>query len=177
MRQAGFTLVETLVALAVTAVLLAALATAVPTTLRANAAATSRLEQATAVRTLLLHLERELTTAVREPFVVVTTPAPRLEFTGGREPGERLVYAVERGALVRRTGPRFAAWDPRTRGVPVLEHVASLTLEAFDGREWVPTWQASDPPEAVRIGIRFADGGSVRSIVAIPTVPAPRRSS
>jgi prepilin-type N-terminal cleavage/methylation domain-containing protein len=41
----GFTLVETLVALAVTAVLLAALATAVPATLRANAVATARLDQ------------------------------------------------------------------------------------------------------------------------------------
>jgi len=147
----------------------------VPTTLRANVVATDRLEQATAARTLLLHLERELTTAGPEPFILASVPAARLEFTGGREPGERLVYAVERGAIVRRAGPRFAATDARAGGVPVLDHVAALTLEAFDGRDWVATWQASLPPEAVRVRIRFADGETLGTVATIPT--ARRRSS
>ena len=171
----GFTLVETLVALAVTAVILAALATAVPTTLRANTVASARLEQATAARTLLLHLERELTTTSPEPFLLASAPAPRLEFTGGREPGERLVYTVERGAIVRRAAPRFASTDSHASGVPVLDQVAVLTLEAFDGRDWVATWQSSRPPEAVRVRIRFADGETLGTVATIPT--ARRRSS
>jgi len=166
----GFTLVETLVALAVTAVVLAALATAVPATLRANAVATARLDQATAARALLLHLERELATAMPEPFLLAPAPAPRLEFTGGAEPGQRVVYEVLRDALVRRTGPRFTPLDPQAPGVRVLEHVAAITLEAFDGRDWIAAWQTSGPPEAVRIRIRFTDGESLGTVAVIPTV-------
>ena len=165
----GFTLLETLVALAATAVILTALATAVPTTLRVNAAATDRLDRATAARTLLLHLERELASTMSEPFVLASIPTSRLEFTGGREPGERLVYAVERGAVARSTAPRFGATTAAARGVRVLDGVAALGFEAFDGRDWVTTWHASAPPEAVRIRIRFADGETFGTVVTIPT--------
>ncbi len=167
-RDRGFTLLEALVALALTAVVLGALATAVPTTLRANTVATARLERATVARTLLLHLERELASALAEPFVLTREPA-RLEFTGGAEPGERLVYTLEDGALVRRATTRFAPGDPTARAVPLVGDLAAMTLEAFDGRDWVAAWRASAPPEAVRIRIRFADGETAGTIATIPT--------
>ena len=165
----GFTLVETAVALAVTAVVLVALATAVPATLRANAVATARLEQAAAARSFLLHLERELATALPEPFVLAARPTPRLEFTGGTEPGRRLAYGVEHGAIVRRTTPRFAPANVQAPGVPLLRDVDTVALEAFDGRDWVAAWHASTPPEAVRLRIRFADGERWDAVAAIPT--------
>jgi len=167
-RAHGFTLLETLVALAVTAVVLTALATAVPAALRANEAARARLEQATAARGFLLHLERELTTALAEPVTVAGAPAPRLEFTGGSEPGTRLAYTLERGAIVRRSRPRFAPPDPQAPGVPVLDGVGALSLDAFDGREWLATWQASRPPEAVRVRLRFTDGETTSAVATIP---------
>jgi hypothetical protein len=167
--------VETAVALAVTAVVLVALATAVPATLRTTAAATARLEQTTAARAFLLHLERELATALPEPFVLAASPAPRLEFTGGAEPGRRLAYGVENGAIVRRTTPRFAAPDPHAPAVPLLRDVDALALEAFDGRDWVPAWHASTPPAAARVRIRLADGETFGAVAAIPT--ARRRST
>jgi prepilin-type N-terminal cleavage/methylation domain-containing protein len=168
-RRRGFTLLEVLVALGATAVVLAALATAVPMTLRANAVASARLEQATVARSLLLHLERELATALPEPFALTTTPDARLEFTGGAEPGERVTYTVERGALVRRARPRFAPPDPGARGVALVHGVASLALDAFDGRAWIAPWRAGTPPEAVRIRLAFADGETAETIAVVPT--------
>jgi prepilin-type N-terminal cleavage/methylation domain-containing protein len=165
----GFTLVETAVALAVTAVVLLALATAIPTTLRTTAAATGRLEQTTAARGFLLHLERELATALAEPFVLTARPTPRLAFTGGPEPGQRLAYAVEHGAIVRRATPRFAAANLPTPGVPLLHHVDAFALDAFDGRDWIAAWDAGTPPAAVRVRIRFADGETFGVVAAIPT--------
>jgi prepilin-type N-terminal cleavage/methylation domain-containing protein len=167
-RAPGFTLLETLVALAVTAVVLTALATAVPAALRANEAARARLDRATAARAFLLHLERELASALAEPCTVAAEPATRLEFTGGTEPGARLAYTLEHGAVVRRSWPRFTAADPRTPGVPVLDGVAALSLDAWDGREWRTTWAANRPPEAVRVRLRFADGESAGSVATIP---------
>ena len=164
----GFTLLETLVALAVTAVVLTALATAVPAALRANEAARAVLDRATAARAFLLHVERELATALAEPCTVAAEPATRLEFTGGVEPGTRVAYTLERGAVVRRSWPRFTAPDPQAPGVPVLDGIAALSLDAWDGREWLPSWTANRPPEAVRVRLRFADGEIASGVAAVP---------
>jgi prepilin-type N-terminal cleavage/methylation domain-containing protein len=173
-RRAGFTLLETLVALGVTAVVLAALAVAVPAALRAERGARARLERATSARTVLLHLERELASALAEPVVVDATPRPLLEFTGGTEPGERLAYTIDGTALVRRATPRFAIEPNAGPGVRVLADVATLEVRAFDGRDWLAQWHASAAPEAVRVRIVFADGDAVTTVAAIPI--ARRRS-
>jgi prepilin-type N-terminal cleavage/methylation domain-containing protein len=167
-RARGFTLLETLVALAVTAVVLTALATAVPAALRANEAARARLDRATAARAFLLHVERELASALAEPCTVAAEPATRIEFTGGAEPGARVTYTLERGAVVRRSWPRFTAPDPQAPGVPVLDGVAMLSLDAWDGRAWQATWAASRPPEAIRMRLRFADGETASGVAAVP---------
>jgi type II secretory pathway component PulJ len=173
-RRAGFTFLETMVALGVTSVVLATLAVAVPAALRAERGARARLERATTARTVLLHLERELATALAEPVVVAATPRPLLEFTGGTEPGERLAYTIDGTTLVRRATPRFATAPDEARRVDVLADVAALEVRAFDGRDWLPQWQASAAPEAVRVRIVFADGYAVTTVAAIPI--ARRRS-
>ena len=167
-RTGGFTLLETLVALSVTAVVLMSLATAVPTLLRTRGAATAALERATTTRSVLLHLERELAGTLREPFRLQVDPDERLEFTGGQEPGERLVYAVEHGVLVRRTGARVAL-EPPGHAVPVLDGVARWSLEAWDGRAWVTRWDSTELPQAVRIRLDLADGGTVGMVAPIPS--------
>jgi type II secretory pathway component PulJ len=164
----AFTLVETVVALGLTAVVLSALAVAVPTALRAERGARARLERATTTRTVLLHLERELASALDEPVVVAATPHALLEFTGGTEPGERITYAVEGTALVRRATPRFATAPPAGPGVPVLADVATLEVRAFDGRDWRAQWHERAVPEAVRVHVVFADGDVVDTVAAIP---------
>jgi prepilin-type N-terminal cleavage/methylation domain-containing protein len=167
-RPRGFTLLETMVALGLTAVVLSALAVAVPAALRAERGARARLERATTARSVLLHLERELATALAEPVVVGATPEPRLEFTGGTEPGARVAYTIEGTALVRRTTPRFALAPQPGPGVPVLADVAGFEVRAFDGRDWVAHWHAATAPEAVRVRIVFGDGDAVETVAAIP---------
>ena len=147
-------------ALAVTAVVLTALATAVPVMLRASDAASERLERVNRVEQVLSRMESELSMAVREPLVLSAAPAPRLEFTGGAEPGERIVYALEGGALVRRAADGVAA--------PVLAGVGGIELAAFDGRDWVREWRKERLPEAVRIRVRFDDGEAAETLVRVP---------
>jgi hypothetical protein len=76
---------------------------------------------------------------------------------------------------VRRSRPRFALPDPQAPAVAALDGVAALSFDVFDGRDWLPTWSASRPPQAVRVRIRFADGESASAVAAIPI--APRRTS
>jgi prepilin-type N-terminal cleavage/methylation domain-containing protein len=167
-RAHGFTLLEILVALAVTAVLLAAIARAVPTALAARTAAVGRLERATTAGAALAAIERELATALPEPVVVATGPTPKLEFTGGLEPGERIAYSLERGTLVRRAAPRRALDGPGGAGRPLLHDVAAVELAAFDGRAWTPTWALADAPAAIRLHVVFTDGDAIETVAPIP---------
>jgi type II secretory pathway component PulJ len=174
-RRGGFTLLETTVALGLTAIVLSALAVAVPAGLRAERGARARLERATTARGVLLHLERELASALAEPVVVAATPRPLLEFTGGAEPGERVAYTVDGTTLVRRATPRFATSPTAGPGTPVLVDVSALEVRAFDGRDWLPQWHERAAPEAVRVRIVFVDGDVVATVAAIPI--ARRRSA
>jgi prepilin-type N-terminal cleavage/methylation domain-containing protein len=167
-RPAGFTLLEILVALAVTAVLLAAIARAMPTALAARKAAVGALERATTASASLDAIERELATALPEPIVLATHPATRLEFTGGLEPGERITYSLERGTLVRRAAPRRALDAPGGTGRAVLHDVAALDVAAFDGRGWMPTWADADAPAAIRLRVVFTDGETIETVAPIP---------
>jgi type II secretory pathway component PulJ len=171
--SAGFTLVETLMALAATAAMLAALATAVPTALRAHEGSRGRLDRSSSAAAVLSQLEREIAAAIDEPLVLDESP-PRLAFSGGPEPGARLVYTVEGDALRRHAGPRFAPEDAGVRGAPMLEGVRAVELRAFDGSEWLSSWRAGRLPIAVRIRIDFTDGETLAAVVPIPTATGPR---
>lgn len=171
--EAAFTLVETLVALAATSVLLAAAATLVPTALRAQDGSRARLGRTAAADAALGRLARELTAALEEPFVVDAARA-RLSFTGGDDPGERLLYRLDGGALVRRATPRFTPEDDAVRGTAVLDGVRTVELAAFDGRDWTGEWRHDRPPAAVRVKIVFGDGETLAAVVAVPTARSVR---
>ena len=50
--------------------------------------------------------------------------------------------------------------DLRQTGHPVLDHVAAVDVEFYDGRKWVKTWNAnkhSEVPRAVRISLNLVD--------------------
>ena len=176
-HRGAFTLVEMLIALAATSVLLAALATAIPTALRAREAAAERLGRTEVTRAVLGRLEHELAAVVAERFEVVDGAAPMLRFSGGGEPGDRLTYSVERGRLVRAVAPRFAVADaPTAPGDVVLDGVAALELAAFDGRGWRRAWDADDPPMAMRVRLVFGDGEALELVAPVP-VGRPRRDA
>ncbi|HXJ37402.1 MAG TPA: type II secretion system protein [Candidatus Eisenbacteria bacterium] len=176
MSRRGFTLVEVVVALGVTALVMAALAGTVTASLHARAAATETLDRTTTARTALLHLERELAAALPEGFSVSATP-PTLRFTGGAEPGAHLTYFVQDGALARRAEPRFAAPDaPLAPVVALAPGVSALDVRVLDGTEWKSVWTGREPPRAARVALTLDDGQELDVVVPIPTGRGRRES-
>jgi prepilin-type N-terminal cleavage/methylation domain-containing protein len=175
MRRRGFTLIELVVGLGLTSLVLAALAVAVPTALRARDAAAAALARLTAARGVLAAVERELATALPAPVVVAATP-PRLAFTGGAEPGEAIAYTLERDALVRRAAPRLALRPETALAVRLLDGVSALEVTTFDGHAWSAAWASDVLPVAVRVRLTFTDGESLETLAPIPTA-RPRRGA
>ena len=187
MRRRGFTLLETLVALGITALVLAALYGAVGGTAAARARATERAEQSAAARTVLLALAHELegTLAPDAPasplrFVVADGPSwSELRFATQAPDDVRLVgYRVEPAAdgsarLVRRAASRFAPADePEPAGATALDGVRHFRVRAFDGGAWTPAWSAPDLPRAVEISLGLDDGaGGVLELATTVTLP------
>ena len=192
MRPRGFTLLETLVALAVSALVLTALYAAVGATATARVRATERAERSAAERTVLVTLAHELEAALApDPtaagvsplrFVVVApadgTPWSQLRFATDASDDVRLVaYRVEDGRLVRRTASRFAPPDdPEPPGTPALDAVRAFRVRAFDGTTWTTSWSAPGVPRAVEIALDVDDGaGGVLELATTVSLPLGRR--
>ena len=196
MRRGGFTLLETMIALAITALVLAALGEAVLRTAAARTRATSVADRTSAARTVLLLLAREIEAAVppaapgaameSERFVVDPPPAPDassvLRFAAmgsaaaaGASDLQTLAYVREAhpeqrgsGTLVRRT----AAVDPQT----VLTGIRRFRVRCFDGTAWRDAWPPGPLPRAVEVELDLEDGaGGVTSLATTTTVAAATR--
>jgi type II secretion system protein J len=177
-RCDGFTLLETLVALAIAAVVLSALYGAVARASVARERATRSAERVSTARTLLLRLASELeaATTLTEPgseerFVVAAAPpdAPswsmlRFATRDGRRAAadeiRLLAYRVEgSGVLRRREALRFPPPDAREPdGLTVLEGVRLFRVRCFDGSAWRDQWTVPLLPRAVEIAIGVDDG-------------------
>jgi prepilin-type N-terminal cleavage/methylation domain-containing protein len=190
MRPRGFTLLETLVALAVSALVLGALYAAVGATVTTRARATERAERSAAERSVLVTLAHELEAALApDPtaaaavspfrFVVVAPPADgtpwsQLRFATDAPDDVRLVgYRVEDGRLVRRTASRFAPPDdPEPAGATALNAVRAFRIRAFDGTDWKTSWTAPGLPRAVEVTLGVDDGaGGVLELATAVTLP------
>ena len=176
--RGGFTLLETLVALAIAAVVLSALYGAVGRASVARAHATRSAERVSTARTLLLRRasEVEAATTLDEPgseerFVVAAAapdapPWSTLRFAtrdGRRAAADEvrlLAYRVEdSGALRRREALRFPPPDAREPdGLTVLEGVRVFRVRCYDGSAWHDQWAAPLLPRAVEIAIGVDDG-------------------
>ena len=189
MRPRGLTLLETLVALAITALVLAALAGTVRRAATARARATAEADRMGGVRTLLLHLAAELEAAHSpdpgpapgfEPFAVEPPardrPWARLRLATG-VPGEEHVvaYAVEPnrarpdvGVLVRRDAPPGA---PEPPGYAVLDGVRAFRVRCFDGTAWHAAC-ADRLPRALEVAVGVEDGRGGVEELAITVTPA-----
>jgi len=192
-RRAGFTLLETLVALAVTAVILAALGEVVLRTATARTRATAAADRTGAGRTVLLRLAHEIEAAVppvapgtdAPERLVVDTPADRgasstLRFvtlgppaTPGASDLHALTYAREvdpqqpgTAALVRRAGSSAAAQT-------MLTGIRRFRVRCFDGGAWHDEWEREPLPRAVEVEVDLDDGaGGVTPLTTTVTVAA-----
>jgi type II secretory pathway component PulJ len=188
-RRGGFTLLETRMALAVTAVVLSALYGAVGRAALARGQATDAAERVATARTFLLRLASELEAATTlaerggdEAFVV--TPAPpggapwsalRFATRDARRAGTdevRLVsYRMEpTGELRRRDTLRFPPPDaPEPGGVAVLDGVRVFRVRCFDGDTWRGEWRIPRLPRAVEIAVGVDDDAELVTRIALPT--------
>jgi len=181
MRRAGFTLLETLVALAITALVLAALYGALGRASAARARTTERADELAVARGVLLRMTRELEGAVAplEPgtpdrFVVAPAadgaPWSDLRFVSAGT--EIVAYdvakdAAGRSALVRRAGSRFAAPDTMEPApLPILPGVARFVVRCHDGAEWRDHWDVPMLPRAVEITLGVDDGAGGVDVLA-----------
>jgi prepilin-type N-terminal cleavage/methylation domain-containing protein len=170
--RAGFTLIETAVALALTAIVLAALAGAVSRTARAHGATTDRARRSALVRAALLRMGDELEAA--DPGQRFEIAAGTLRFgTFGRADGEplALTYRLDlpTATLSRRDAPPRSRPDERAP-VPVLEGVDAFRVRALDPDGWHDDWQSDTLPRAIEITLTLGTEDLALRI-ALPAAP------
>jgi type II secretory pathway pseudopilin PulG len=177
----GVTLLETLVALALTALLLGTLSRSLAGAARSRSAAGAESDRISAARTVLLRLAAEIETAVPETGVAVDRElgedSPRLRITTlvRSDPDRRSIsYEVDRtmGVLVRRERAAPAPDDdPQPEPLAVLGGVRRLAVRCFDGTEWRAQWDADVLPRAVELALGVDDGaGGVEELATTITV-------
>jgi Type II secretion system (T2SS), protein J len=185
----GTTLLETLLALAITALVLVALQGVVVRARTIRASSSASADRIAAARTVLLQLGAELEAAadgvvVRAPDVarvpwsrlrlvtIARDAAPadvpasdRRLVTWTVEP-ERTPGATDGGVLVRRESLRPDPPGVEPSGVPLLHGVRRFAVRCFDGTTWTPVWPAGTLPAAVEVVLGVDDGAGGTDDVA-----------
>ena len=189
MNRRGVTLLETLVALALTALVLGVLSRSLAGAARSRTAATTESERLSAARTILLRLAAEVEAAVGETGIAVEpeagvgaasgsrlrlTTVVRTDASSPAASDRRAVsYEVDPAAAVlvrrERTAP-LPADAPEPEPLAVLTGVRRLAVRCSDGAAWRGRWDAAALPRAVELVLHVDDGaGGVEELAT--TVP------
>lgn len=188
-RSRGVTLLEALVALAVTALVLGALSRALAGATRVRNDAAAGADRTAAARTVLLRLAAEIEAAAPGGDFVVEPEGPgvaagaRLRLTtlvrdapGPRPTTDRraVAWAVDPASrtLVRREALRPAPEDALPPPLAVLDGVVRLGVRCTDGGTWRPRWAAGGPlPRAIALSLALDDGrGGTEELATTVTV-------
>jgi general secretion pathway protein J len=188
MSVRGSTLLETLVALAITALVLSALASAVLRTASARERVTRTADRLSSERIALLGIAAALEAARpagdAPEFGVDPPPdgaspwsALRLLAGGPTDDVRRIGYRVASGVLVRREAARLAPPDATPTDVAVLDAVTLFRVRCFDGQTWATSWASTDLPQAVEVTLAVDDGAGGSDELATTVVLPARESS
>jgi general secretion pathway protein J len=181
-RHRGFTLIEILIALAITSLILGALYSAFFASYRAVDAVDDSLVRVQELRNVSDILRREIESSFYEknkPYLLFKVEdrdfygkqASRLTFTAfsGLLPGLSLItYSADEdnGKMILKKKVMSAyAQSSNAGGFELLEEIESFTVEARYKDRWVRTWDSSlagAAPEEVRVSIRIARKGKGR---------------
>jgi prepilin-type N-terminal cleavage/methylation domain-containing protein len=169
-RPRGFTLLEVLVALTVTATALVVLQRAAADALHARRSLVADVERRGALRATLVHLVGEAGSAVPGTLRIARTPGgndPTLEF-GIEEPVPLVVrYRLAARQLERVVAPRFAAGDASEPATVLLPDVASVDFRGSDGNGWHDTWEQSRSPALLALDLELGTGERLATIVPL----------
>ena len=164
--ERGFTLLETLLALAIGGLVLTAAYTAVVRAVAARDGATRRTADVARGRQAILEVARAVESATPHPFgagaggllVAHADPEPRL-----------LTYALEGTKLTERLSLPFATDHAEPGAARVLFAGArAFSVRCFDGSAWTEDWRSENAPRAVELALRLADGEELRTRVVLP---------
>ena len=190
MTRRGFTLLETLLALALTALVLGALARSLAGAARSRSLATAESDRLAAARTILLRLGAELEAAAGEAGIVVEPDAAPGLSSGSRvhlvttvrtdastlpaSDRRAVAYEVDRaaGVLLRHEETAPMAPEAATPApLAVLAGVRRLAVRSSDGTEWHDAWHSAALPRAVELVLGVDDGaGGVEELATTVTV-------
>ncbi len=192
-KIAGFTLLEVLVAVAITSMVIAALYSAFSLSRRAVDAVDDSLLRLQESRAVVDTMKRELESALYGREKAYTAfklddrdfygkQASQLLFTSFSIllPGAaKITYSVEENegklALKKKISSAFGRAG-ETKSVELMEEIESFTVEAGYGGKWVKTWDsgvANSIPDEIRISLKMS-AKKEESPVAIFEIARPR---
>ena len=175
-RAAGFTLLEVLVALVLTATALVVLQRASADAVRARRGLVADIEQRGALRAVLVHLLDEVGSAVPGTLRIARQAGasdPVLEFAV-EEPAPLVVrYRLDARRLERWAAPRFALGETGEPATVLLPDVASLHVRGGDGDGWHDTWEEPRSPALLSLDLELVSGERVATIVPLVATARP----
>jgi prepilin-type N-terminal cleavage/methylation domain-containing protein len=169
-RPRGFTLLEALVALAVTAAVVVVLQRAVADALRARGTLAADVQRRGGLGATLVHLMHELGGAVPGTLRIepATADEPSLLEFAVDEPAPLVVrYRVVQGHLERAVQPRFALGDGAGEPAVMLPDVTALTVRGLDTAGWHERWEETQPPSLVSLDLELASGERLGTLVPL----------
>ena len=202
--EAGFTLLELVVGMAIIAIIMVAQVAPFQQTIESRDHAAETARTVSAARLTLLRLSEELsgTTATDDPrsaFLLseqslgrssselrfATTGAQRVQ-AGPRDPVEVVRYYLERTPnqtgsfrLIKEQLPSMAAQGVEPTSMVVLEDVSSFGVEVLRNGRWSTQWESGpgQVPRAVRLQLEIENGsGSPIAYRTTVTLPMGDRS-
>jgi general secretion pathway protein J len=196
----GFTLLELLLALAITALVLAAAYTTLFSLSQAQERAAHGMEQRRALRNSLDLLRRELSSVLfrtgdqRFRFMVQDRdfygkPASIMQYATLAPPSEgvssdlvrmryQTVEADTSALVLQRSSQGLFLTDERSGGYPLLDSLEGFLVECHDGSRWVKTWDTTMTatlPKMIRVTVTLQEGDRsvAYQVTATPRIPAP----
>jgi prepilin-type N-terminal cleavage/methylation domain-containing protein len=150
----GFTLLETLLALAIGGLVLTAAYGAVVRAAAARDGATRRTAGVARARLALLEMAHTIESATRRPFAADT--------------GELRIALVDPEPRLVRTNPfATASADPGPSRV-LLDGVQGFTVRCFADGAWTDGCRGTEAPRAIELTVRVADDEELRTRVVLP---------
>lgn len=193
-RQAGFTLVEMMIALLIFGMLAAAGVALLSVSVRAQAATGAKLDDVAALNRMSSVMQGDLAQAVVRPTrneagdltpAFVGTAGEMTLVRGGwtnldaapRASAQKVRYRVAEGGLQRITWPMLDG-GPALAPAVLLDHVASATLRYRFAGAWSERWEGAltQPPlpQVVELSVQRDDGTVFRQLFLVGAGYDPR---